>query len=985
MFKVSDRPNVFAVAPGVDFPRALVRGLHERFANRPPEELARVELIVNSARMQRRVRDVFDEGQACLLPRLRLLSDYGSAAFANDIPTAVSPLRRRFELVRLIAQLLENQPDLAARASLYDLADSLATLMSEMSGEGVSAADIEALDIADQSGHWERALAFFGIARRFLDTVDDLPDAETRQRLVVERLAKRWHSAPPDHPVILAGSTGSRGTTMLLMQAISALPQGAIILPGFDFEMPDSVWDSLGEALTGEGDALSGEDHPQFRFRRLMHLLDISRHDIKPWLKISPTSPDRNRLVSLALRPAPVTDQWLRDGPALDGIDQATQGMTLLEAPSVREEAVAIALGLRQAAEEGKTAALISPDRALTRQVTAALDRWGILPDDSAGTPLQLSPPGRFLRHVSSLFRTKVTSEALLTLLKHPLANSSQSRNEHLLRTRALELWIRRKGVAYPEPDTLREWADTRDKSDRDWLEWVISSLCNKEDPGETPFADRLERHITTAEALSQGPIGEGSGTLWDKAAGRKAAETIDDLRQNAGFAGPISAADYDDMFGAVLSRGEVRDRDAPHPHILIWGTLEARVQGAELVILGGLNEGSWPEAPSPDPWLNRKMRNDAGLLLPERKIGLSAHDFEQAIAAPEVWLTRSIRSDEAETVPSRWVNRLINLLEGLPDQAGPDALAQMRQRGSEWLSLLKALEHVVETPTQEPRPSPRPPVAARPKQLSVTEIKTLIRDPYAIYAKHVLRLKPLDSLMKTPDAILRGIAVHDILEKFVRDATEDPSKLTHAHLMDVSDHVLAKEVPWATARTLYRSRIERVANHILEGERARRAKGKPIAYEREAAVDIPMPPMRLTGKADRIDRITDGRLVIYDYKTGKPPGPTEQQYFDKQLLLEAAMAEKGGFRDIDAAEVAEAIYIGLSNDPKDEAAPLEKTPASQIWDEFIALMAHYAQQETGYTSRRAVQTERHEGRYDQLARFGEWDATDTPTPEDLV
>ena len=154
MFRTGDTPAVFGIAPGVDFPRALVDGLRTRFADRPPEDLARVELILNSARMQRRVVEAFNNGPDSLLPRLHLLSDYGSAAFASDIPAPVSPLRRRFELVRLIAQLLEAQPDLAARASLYDLADSLATLMSEMNGEGVTAEDIEALDISDQSGHW---------------------------------------------------------------------------------------------------------------------------------------------------------------------------------------------------------------------------------------------------------------------------------------------------------------------------------------------------------------------------------------------------------------------------------------------------------------------------------------------------------------------------------------------------------------------------------------------------------------------------------------------------------------------------------------------------------------------------------------------------------------------------------------------------------------------------------------------------------------
>lgn len=288
MFEASDRANVFGVSPGADFPRALVDGLRARFEGKAPEEIARIDLIVNSARMKRRVIEAFADGPDGLLPRIHLLSSYGGAEFADNIPAAVSPLRRRFELVRLIAQLLESQPDLAARASLYDLADSLAGLMSEMNGEGVTAEGIEGLDISDQSGHWERALAFFSIARKFLESVDDRPDAEGRQRLVVEQLAERWKINPPEHPIILAGSTGSRGTTMLLMQAIAKLPQGALVLPGFDFEMPTYVWETLGAALTGQGDSLSGEDHPQFRFCRLMHELAIDRRDITPWHDVAP-------------------------------------------------------------------------------------------------------------------------------------------------------------------------------------------------------------------------------------------------------------------------------------------------------------------------------------------------------------------------------------------------------------------------------------------------------------------------------------------------------------------------------------------------------------------------------------------------------------------------------------------------------------------------------------------------------------------------
>ncbi len=976
MFDASQKARVFGVEPGADFPMALVSGLKKRLAHQPVEAIARVQIIVNTERMARRIRQLFDAGSPSLLPRIDMLTRLGQSVAAHEVAPAVNPLRRRFELIQLIARLLDQQPDLAPRASLYDLADSLAGLMDEMSGEGVSPDMIEALDVSDQSGHWERAQAFFGIARHFVENSETATDSETRQRMIIERLAEQWEASPPTHPIILAGSTGSRGTTMLLMQAIAKLPQGALVLPGFDFDTPNPVWDVLGDALTAE-------DHPQYRFLKVLKNLDLSAQDVDQWGPMAAPCPPRNKLISLALRPAPVTDQWLSEGPALKDLDKATQKVTLLEASSLREEALAIAMRLRQAAHDGKTAALITPDRMLTRQVTAALDRWDILPDDSAGTPLQLTPPGRFLRHVGALFHHRLTSEALLTLLKHPLTHSGEGRNVHLRLTRDLEMHIRRKGITFPEADILLTWAAAQ-KEATNWMQWVTSCFCDRLVGGDVELSTRLEHHISLAEQIARGSVEpEGSGGLWDEKPGREATKLVSNLRENAEYGGPLSASDYLDLFGAVIGQGEVRDRDAPHSNILIWGTLEARVQGADLMILGGLNEGSWPESPSPDPWLNRKMRHDAGLLLPERRIGLSAHDFQQAVGADEVWLTRSIRSDEAETVPSRWVNRLMNLLEGLPDQGGPQALADMRSRGQHWLSLVAALETV--TPTEPvKRPSPRPPLSARPTQMSVTEIKRLIRDPYAIYARHSLRLRPLDPLMKTPDALLRGIVIHEVLERFVKDVTEDRSYLTPSHLLSVSETVLAQNVPWPAARALWQARIERISEQFIAGEAQRQNSAKPIAFEREAKSEIPRLGFTLRGTADRLDRDATGSVFIYDYKTGTPPSTGEQLYFDKQLLLEAAMAEQGGFRDIDPAEVAGAIYIGLGNSPKDVSAPLIEMPPSQVWEEFEQLITRYLDVEQGFTSRRALRKDTDHGDYDQLARFGEWDVTEEPVAEDL-
>ena len=979
MFELASEPRVFGVAPGIDFPETLLHGLRDRLEGQPPHAMARVDLIVNTTRMRRRLRSLFDAGPPGLLPRVLLLTEMDQLVPEITAPPPVSPLRRRLELTRLVAKLLDAAPEIAPRSSLYGLSDSLAALLDEMEGEGVSATDIAALDLSVQSGHWERTQTFLQIADDYLRAEETLPDSEARQRALVQRIVEHWQIAPPDHPVILAGSTGSRGTTALLMEAVARLPQGAVVLPGFDFEMPTAVWNAL-------DDQLLSQDHPQYRFHHLIQQLRLPSASVLPWSEDLPPSKPRNALVSLSLRPAPVTHAWLTEGPRLQDLDAATQDLTLIEAPTPRTEALAIALRLRKAIADGKTAALITPDRMLTRQVTSALDRWDILPDDSAGTPLQLSPPGRFLRHVAALFVEPVDAEGLLTLLKHPLTQSGADRNFHQLHVQRLEMAIRRTGLPYPDAHGLRNVVErVAEKLEDpqpflDWVEWVAMCFTKQEIAGELPLSEWVSAHLDLAERLAAGPTGPEAGELWQKKAGQKARATMDDLQEQAVHGGMMTTGDYGDLVSALLSQEEVRDRDAPRTDVMIWGTLEARVQGADLVILGGLNDGVWPEAPPPDPWLNRQMRLDVGLLLPERRIGLSAHDYQQAIAAPEVVLSRSLRSDEAETVPSRWLNRLGNLLRGLREQGGEAAWEAMRKRGEHWLTQVAALE-AIEPVAPALRPSPCPPVASRPRDLSVTEIKTLIRDPYAIYAKHILRLRPLDPLMQSPDALTRGIAVHEIMENFVRDAVDDPTLLTRDRLMHIAQQVLEEQVPWHAARRLWLARIERIADWFVARERLRLDRATPVAFERDARGKHLFGDIGVTirGTADRIDRNDVGEALIYDYKTGKPPTKDQQKFFDKQLLIEAAMVEEGAFEKIGPASVKEALFIGLGTNPAEVPAPLQDESPTATMEGLHRLLLAYLQPEQGFTSRRMMEREAFGGNYDQLARFGEWDATQLP------
>lgn len=976
MFKQSSRPRVFGLPPGADFATAFVDGLTTR-----SDDLTAVRIFVNAPRMMRQIQAAFDRGPARLLPRIQPVTALAFEGALAGLAAPVSPLRRRLELSRAVHRLLEAAPELAPRSALYDLSDSLAVLMDEMHGEGVDPARLAELDVSDQSGHWQRSLRFLTILQPYFEAGRDAPDVAARQRMVVTALIERWQSQPPAGPVIVAGSTGSRGATGLLMQAVARLPQGALVLPGFDHDMPQAVWDGM------EADPPQ-EDHPQYRFAHLMRALDLQASEVLPWTARKAAAPARNRLISLSLRPAPVTDQWRSEGATLGDLCAATDLVDLVETDSPRAEAETIALRLRQAAVAGQTAALISPDRMLTRQVAAALDRWQIRPDDSAGLPLALSAPGRLLTHVVRALGQPVTAETLLVVLKHPLTHTgSDRRNQHLLWTRELELNLRRRGPPFIGTGTVAAWVAERETPSAEltgWATWVgrvVALLCHD---GTLPIATHLDRHMAATAALAAGPTGATSGELFLQAPGRAAKGVCDALARDANAGGDMDLRDYASLFTALLAQEQVRNAEATDPRILIWGTLEARVGGADLVILGGLNDGVWPGTPKPDPWLNRTLRQQAGLLLPERQIGLSAHDYQQAACAPAVMITRSRRSADAETVPSRWVNRLINLMQGLPDQNGPQALAAMRARGAEWVARAAAISAPAAAVSRAPRPAPCPPAAARPRDISVTQIKTLYRDPYAIYAQKVLRLRALDPVTADADAPMKGTVFHKILEKFIalRPDAADPAAMTQ--FLVVADTILAEHCPWPTVRLQWMTQLESLAPGFLADEALRQQAGRMLALEAWGDIAVPGPDMRLTCKADRMDETSDGRTLIYDYKTGAIPTTKQQAKFDKQLLLEATMVERGGFAAVGARPVAGAAFIGFNAGMKTVPAPLDEHPPARVWSELTTFLTMTSQSDWGYVARRAPATTTYDSFYDHLSRYGEWTDADPARREVL-
>ncbi len=961
--------GLYALPPGADFAGDLVAGLLARHDARPPEALAQVTLYLNASRTLRAVREAFDRAGARLLPRMRLIADLGGGPLE-------SPLTRMLDLASLIEAAARAQPDLIAGQSVPALAQSLAALMAEMQLEGADADALDRIDVGEHAAHWQRALAFLRIAARAYLRPDPI-DREARQRAAAEALARDWAEGRnlPQGPVIVAGSTGSHGATRGFMQAVARLPEGAVVLPGFDFSEPDSLWQRLLHDRA--------EEHPQARFAPLVAAFGRPRL----WHGETSASP-RTRLVGLALRPAPVTDQWVAEGPALGNLLAATEGITLIEADQPQAEADAIALAMREAVEAGQPVTLIAADRGLTRRVTAALDRWRLIPDDSAGRPLSLSAAGLFLRQLAGLNGRALAVDGLVILLKNQRV-AMDARGEHLRHARDLELHLRAKGPAFPDAGFLREWGGRR--PDRGpWAGWLAGILTRiaplATDRAERPVSARLAELTELAESLAAGPSGDGAA-LWHDEAGRLSHAVLSGLARAARDHHRLAAPDFAALVGQQLDAQALRAEPGAHPLIRIRGPREARTDATGFVILGGLNEGGWPQTPAPDPWLSRAMRLSAGLDLPERAIGLSAHDFQQGLAAPRVMLTRARRDADAETVPARWLNRLTNLLGGLPAQGGAEALAGMRARGARWLVLAEALarprDAVRKANPPAPRPAPIPPRDAL-AEISVTQVSRLIRDPYGVYAEKILRLRPLAPLHPRPDdPRLRGTLLHEIAEAVTRNlaAIGPDAAALEAHFRAVTVRVLAANVPWPAERVFLDARLTAIAARLAADDAARLAVQQPVVVERGGGAPLPQSGVRLTARPDRLDRDGAGAIWVYDYKSGRLPTDKQIAAFDKQLPLTAALVLRGAFDGLAPAPLAGVAYIALGGEGRTEPRDVTEDTAREAWARLDALLTLYQAGARGFAALSRLEKAQHVGDYAHLARFGEWSLADKARP----
>ena len=964
-------PKVFTIPVHRNFADALVNGLMAQFG-RDRMTLARGTILVPNNRAVRAITDalVRRAEPGLLLPRLVAVGDVGGdsmgvaldPASGDPVPAAVDPMVRRFIMARLVQPARAEMRSPVDAAEALRLATELAATLDTLLAEDIGPKAVKELKVADDlSIHWQKSLDLIAILLdRWPEELARLGriDLVERRNILLRRQAKAWTDTPPSGFVVAAGITTSAKAVADLLRAVSRMPNGLVVLPGVDLASPVEEWDAIADTNI--------ETHPQHHLRVLLDRMDVARSAVARWRWGDGKARQavRARAVSNAFAPAFATKKW----NSLPAPQRRLPGVRLAEFATPADEAQGIAIALREALETPeRTVALITPDRALAERVVAHLKRWGVNADDSGGRPLSVTPPGTLILAVVSVAVERFAPVALLSLLKHPLVMAGERRLGWLKGARSLDIALRgprpapgRAGLAAylaGGEDRVRGirttaamwWADVAPHFEK--LETAFSDL-------KPSLPDLLEAVRTTIEALA-------GDAAWRGAAGRAASELFADLTRS-GAEGPLDfdSAALGPMLEQLLGEIAVRPPQGGHPRLSIWGLLEARLQSADLLICGGLNEGVWPASPTPDPWLAPKVRMELGLGGLDRRVGLAAHDLATALGGREVLLTRAKRDARSPTLSSRFVLRLEAMLGGIEADARIVALAQA----------IDAHDGPARLAT---RPAPSPPEALRPKVISVTDVDRLKADPFAFYAKSMLRVSALDAVDQEPTAAWRGSMIHDIFDNWFKVDKLHPDKLV-ARVAALFDDGGMHPV----TRAMWQPRLMEAIDWIAEQVAADKMVGR-VVIESEIKGSIEIAGAKLKGIADRIDR-TDGALAIVDYKTGAPPSAKAVEAgFSMQLGLLGLIAERGGFAGVAGTPTA-FEYWTLRKNKKggfgERTSPVKAKSSALTPENFVAFAADQFSKAAGqwltgdepFTAKLHPEYAPYTD-YDHLMRLAEW------------
>ena len=996
------------IPQGRPFAEDLVRGILAMTDG--PEDLADSIILLPNRRLSKAVRDAFlrlSDGGAQLLPRMMSIGDVDEDSSelvvagwdVDDLPQVIDPLERQLYLARLIKAFINREGQAAAQieklslGEIMSLARALAEFLDQVETAGCDLNKLDDLADGEHAQHWSKILKFLKIVTegwpKILDEIKRSDPVVWRNAAIRAR-ARAWQASPPKGLVLVAGSTGSVPATQDLMKAVIRLERGHLVLPGLDAGMDDDAWDDLADE---DDETLVA--HPQYPLRQLMDALAISRAQITIWQGTREASGNydaektgRLDLLREVMRPARQTYQWRRIPERQLIRAESFEGLHLVECYDRRQEAEVIALAMREVLEvPAKTAALVTADLKLAEMVSDVLKRWGVTVAPSAGKRLIDTPPAQFMRLILEAWIEDFSALSLLAMARHQLASGGMEKPAFRQQIRALELKLLRGPQIRAEHhqnglEALYEAAKAVDSGLAQFIKahliTPLKPLLDLDRKAETDLAHIADIHGQVTEAMSRTP--DDALAPWQGQDGYRLGQFLHKISLY-GNAIRLDPESYQSALMVMMSGEMIYPDEVSHPRLSILGTVEARMHTADLMILGGLNEGISPAAPAADPWMSQKMRLELGLPHAHWRVGHAAHDAVMAMARPNVLMTRAERDDGSPQSPSRWLQRLDAVMSvakmKLPSR--PDLI--------HYAKMMNSFDGAI-TPCQ--RPHPKPPLAVRPRRFSATQLDTLLHDPYAIYARRILNLEALPALAEPLGAADRGTLIHQIFCTFIEtypsgnlpeDARDQLIKIGKDAFKEF-DHNLS-------VMTFWWQRFVHMADWFITHEETWRAKLRHSYAEikGKTAISTSMGEITLTATADRIDITEDGHVRIVDYKTGGAPERKKvQEGRALQLRVEALLMGMGSYSDITDDDLAEDNLIedlqywkitgkrGAAGEVK-IVTPKDEDIVARSLEGITALLEGFANPEQGYPSEPLAKESNPYSDYKHLARVREWSA----------
>lgn len=1026
---VQRMPKIYNIPPSLPFADTLAKGIIEKYGS-DPLALADVILLLPNRRSCRSLQEAFlrvTDGKPTLLPKMQPLGDVGDEDFTlkislgainSDLPPVISGSRQRLLLANLVEKWqnanVGNKKTSAVQC--VNLAVDLATFLDEVQRQQLPFDKLQNIVPEELAKHWQITLDFMDIIIRLWPEIlqeKGAMDIGNHRNVILGRLSKYWQETMPQTPIIAAGSTGSIPATAELLKIISKLPNGAVVLPGLDQIMDETSWENIAESS------------PQFGLKNLLENMGVERGAVMEWKLPLPVGdswgeglinnnphPDsteileekiskkpalshreresRSILISQMMQPFEVSYKWqdIKEIP-----DEAIKGISRIDAATLQDEAKIIALIFRHTLEtEGKTAALVTNDSSLAMRVKGIMVKWDIKLDNSGGTPLSQVPACVFMRLISRMVEEKMAPVNLLACLKHPMACAGGKVGNFKIILREIEKKVFRgvrvhggiPGIkAALEEDARPTENQAKFISLLDNIENILKPFTHLMQQKTASLHDIITSHIKVAENLAATDELSGATHIWGNDEGLALKEFFEELLEASSELEQINPPQYTGVLEALLVGKTYRPKYGSHPRIAILSPMEARMQGFDLVILGGLNEGSWPPAVEAGAWMSRPMRKSFGLPLPEKQIGQSAHDFVQLLHAPNVILTRSEKVDGTATIASRWLMRLDAVL-------GICSKQKMLEPEFPWDIWARELDRPEYILPCNP-PAPKPPVSSRPIEISVTQVEKLMSNPYAHYADKILRLKRLDPIdMETGNREF-GDIIHKVIEGLVAGYDAIPPNGRMDFLLDNWRKLLDKNHIPLAVRAFWQPRFENIATEFLQKEQERRKELAKVIGEVKGAYNINLEDGRefkVTARADRLELTWDNKITIIDYKTKSTISAIANGVMNgtlPQMPLEALMANNSGFEGIEGQIQDMEYWFMTGGNDKSNAINIETISAKlskvgsieqmleNTKDGIAELAQVFTKETTPYLSCPDPDNEPDFNDYKHLARHKEW------------